>query len=94
MKRIVLIPLLSLILITLAGIGCRKCDTCYPIGGLLGKENQECACEKCSLVPRVGSIIDTPQEILDPNTPVDTPVDPSTLSPKEDKVSDPSPVGS
>ena len=58
----------------LAG-GCRMCDTCYPIGGLLGKRDTECACEKCTAPPRVGSIIDAP-ELLETET---TPADPSQI---------------
>ena len=61
----------------LLSTGCRMCDTCYPIGGLLGKPNTECGCEKCTPPPpRVGSIIDTP-ELLDAET---APTDPSQIS--------------
>ena len=77
MKRLSTILVFSLIGISAMAVGCRMCDTCYPLGGLLGRENQECGCEKCQVVPRVGSIIDTPREAKDS----DSPVDPSTLSP-------------
>ena len=54
----------------LAG-GCRMCDTCYPIGGLLGKRDTECACEKCTAPPRVGSIIDAPEKLAEASPPFD-----------------------
>ena len=77
MKRLSTIFVFSLIGISLMAVGCRMCDNCYPLGGLLGKENQEFGCEKCQVVPRVGSIIDTPRE----TNSSDSLVDPSTLSP-------------
>ena len=77
MKHLSKFFIFSLIGISAMAGGCRMCDTCYPLGGLLGKENQECGCEKCQVAPRVGSIIDTPREIKDS----DSPLDPSTLSP-------------
>ena len=61
------------------GNGCKMCDPCYPLGGLIGKGGQECTCENCSTAPRVGSIIDAPQEITEAAEKID-PSRPSTSS--------------
>jgi|GEM_PF-4687044 hypothetical protein len=76
MKRFPSMLLFSLLSISLvASSGCRMCNTCYPLGGLLGKKGQECTCGNCPAAPRAGSIIDAPQAI-DDGTEI---VDPSTL---------------
>ena len=89
MKRFAPVFFCSLISITFTGAGCSMCDTCYPLGGLLGKENQECTCDNCSAAPRVGSIIDTPQEVSDPAGSSD----PSTLAIEGAESSSPPPAG-
>jgi hypothetical protein len=50
--------LLIFFLFATAGGGCRMCDNCYPLGGLIGKSS--CDCENCSLQRREGSIVDAP----------------------------------
>jgi hypothetical protein len=89
MKRFAPIFFCSLISIILTGVGCRTCDTCYPLGGLLGKKNQECTCGDCPVTPRVGSIVDAPQEVIDPAGISD----PSTLATEGAASSSPSPAG-
>ena len=79
MKRLSTILVFGLLAVSLAAVGCRMCDTCYPLGGLLGRENQECGCDNCQLAPRVGSIVNTPRE----SRAVDSTVDPSTLAPDQ-----------
>ncbi len=87
MKRLSTIFVFGLLAMSLAAVGCRMCDPCYPLGGLLGRENQENGCDNCELVPRVGSIVGTPQETATSNSPVD----PSTLATDQDEaeVADP-----
>jgi hypothetical protein len=76
MKHFPSMLLFGLILVSLiASSGCRMCNTCYPLGGLMGKDGQECTCGNCPVTPRAGSIIDAPQAI-DDGTEI---VDPSTL---------------
>jgi hypothetical protein len=80
MTRFPSMLLFSLLSVSLvASSGCRMCNTCYPLGGLMGKKGQECTCGNCPVTPRAGSIIDAPQAIVDGTDNGTEFVDPSTL---------------